>query len=68
MPPNESIYIFFDTEVIYLQILFFKVLINLSATDFPSLWIEYHYPATMISLIYCKTHSPYRLIFSLVCD
>ena len=33
---------FFDTEVIYLQILLFKVLMNLSATaDFPSLCVEY---------------------------
>ena len=32
MLPNLSIYTFCDTEVIYLQCLFFKVLINLSAT------------------------------------
>ena len=34
---NLLIYTFFDTEVIYLKILFFKVLRNPSATtDFPS--------------------------------
>ena len=39
---NLSIYTFFDTEVMYLQILVFKVLMNLSAaTDFPYLCIEY---------------------------
>ena len=33
-----SLYKFFDIEVIYLQILFFEVLVNGStATDFPSL-------------------------------
>ena len=33
---------FSDIEVIYLEILFFKALINLSATtDFPSLCVEY---------------------------
>ena len=42
-----SIYIFLDIEVIHLQILFFKVLINLSAaTDFPSLCVD----CTSISL------------------
>ena len=39
---NLSIYTFFYIKVIYLQILFFKILINLSATtDFTSLCIEY---------------------------
>ena len=38
-----SIYRFFDIEVMYLSILFFKVLINLSAkVDFPSLCVEYN--------------------------
>ena len=36
------IYTLFGTEVTYMQILFFKVLINLSTTtDFPSLCVEY---------------------------
>ena len=51
--------------------MFFNVLINLSAkTDFVSLSVEcflYHYLATMISLIYCETHSFYLPIFCLVC-
>ena len=35
-------YTFIDIEVMYLQILLFKVQINLSATtDFPSLCVEY---------------------------
>ena len=39
---NLLIFTFLDIEVMYLQILVFKVLINLSATiDFPSLLIEY---------------------------
>ena len=38
MSSNLSIYTFFETEVMYLEILFFKVLMNLSeVTDFPSL-------------------------------
>ena len=42
IPYNLSIYTFFDTEIMYLQILVnCKVLVNLSATtDFPSLCIE----------------------------
>ena len=39
---NLSIYILLHIEVIYLQILFFRVLINLSATtDCPSLCVDY---------------------------
>ena len=39
---NLSIYTFYDTKVICLYILLFKVLIKLSATtDFPSLCFEY---------------------------
>ena len=35
-------FIFFDVEVLYLQILFFRILINLSpTTGFPSLFVEY---------------------------
>ena len=42
MLSNFSIYKFSDTEVIYLEISFFKVLTNYSATtDFPSLCVEY---------------------------
>ena len=45
-------------QVMYLQILFFKVLIKLSAiTDFPSLYVEYismSFFLTMISFIYDK--------------
>ena len=37
-----SVCTFFDIEVIYLQALLFKVIINLSATtDVPSLCVEY---------------------------
>ena len=43
---NLWIYTFFDIKVIYLKILFFKILINLWATtDFPLLCIEYIYIA-----------------------
>ena len=42
MPSRSSIYLFFDIELIYLWILFYKVLINLSATtDFSSFCIEH---------------------------
>ena len=42
MSSNLSIYTFCDIEVIYLKILFFKVITNLSTTtDFPSLCVEY---------------------------
>ena len=53
----------FNVGVIYLQILYFRVLINVSATtDFSSFQVEYisihlflyHYLVTMISLSYCK--------------
>ena len=61
--PNLSIYTFCDIEVIYLWILLFKVLINLSAKQ---IFLHnvlhaylYRYPATMISLIHCKTHYIY---------
>ena len=48
---NLSIYTFYDIEVIYLQILFFTVLTNLSATiDFPSLCVEY------ISIAFFPSH------------
>ena len=41
MSAKLSIYTFFHAEVKYLQILFFKVLINLSVTpDFPSFCVE----------------------------
>ena len=37
----SSICTFFETEIMYLKILFFKVLMNLSSiTDFPSLSVE----------------------------
>ena len=56
---NLLIHKLFDTEVIYLQILFFKVLTNFSAaTDFPSLCLEYISISLScnhdFSLIYCK--------------
>ena len=39
---NLSIYTFFDIEVMYLEIIFIKVLINFSTTtDYPSLFVEY---------------------------
>ena len=39
-------------EVIYLQILFFNVLINLSeATDFPSFYIEYIFIEAFLTMI-----------------
>ena len=42
MASNLSIYLFFYIEVMYLKILLFKVLTNLSATtDFLSLCVEY---------------------------
>ena len=42
MSSNLLIYTFFDIEVMYFQILFFKVLANLSATtDFLSLYVEF---------------------------
>ena len=48
----------------------FKVLINLSATaDFPSLCVEYIsilFSCKHVSLIYCKIHYLYLLIFFLV--
>ena len=54
---NLSIHtFFFDIEVMYLQILFLKVLINHSAkSDFPSLCVEYIFVSlfsAMISLAY----------------
>ena len=67
---NLSIYTFFVMEVIYLLILFFNVLINLSGTaNFPSLCLItflYYYPATMTTLIYCKIHFLCLPIFWLV--
>ena len=42
MSSNLSIYTFFETEIMYLEILFFKVQMNLSAvTEFSSLGVEY---------------------------
>ena len=61
---------FFDNELMYLSILFFKVLINLSPiTDTPSLCVEYVsiFPADMISLIYFKIRYLYLTIFCLAC-
>ena len=73
--------IFSYIKVMFLQILFFKVVINLSATiDFPSLYIPFLYYIycitcitfllifflAMISLIYCEIHCLYLLIFCLV--
>ena len=70
---NSSIYTFFNTEVTYLLILFFKVLTNLSATaDYFSLRLEYisvsFFSLYMVSLIYYKVHFLYFPIFCLVCD
>ena len=69
-PSNLSIYTFFDIEVIYLLILFFKVLINLSETTY-----FFHYVLNtflchlaMISLIYCKVCCLYLPTICLVCD
>ena len=46
-----SIYTFFETEVMYLQIILFKALMNLSATtDFPSLCVEH------ISMSFFSSH------------
>ena len=62
---------FFEIAVMCLKILFFRVLINLSATiDFPSLRAEY------ISMLFifknflksCKIHPLYQSIFHLVCN
>ena len=70
MSSNLSIHTFFDIEVMYLYILFFMVLINVSAsTDFPSFYTEYISVAfflDMISLIYCKGPCLYLTIFNLV--
>ena len=66
----KSIHNFFDTAVICLQILFFKISINLSAaTDFSSLCAEYIsilLSHDLFLLIYCKIHYPYLPIFLLV--
>ena len=57
-------YTFFDTAIICLYILFFKVPINLpAAIDFPFLryvfnTFQCYYHTTMTSLIYCKSHYP----------
>ena len=50
-------YTYFDNEVIYLQILFLYVLINLSSTtDFPSFCIEY------ISISFFSNHDFIELL------
>ena len=49
----------FDIEIIYLQILFFKVLINLSTTtDFSSLCVEYN-----VLLKFAAFINPYFVLF-----
>ena len=71
MSSSLSIYTFFDIEVMYFWILFFKVLINLWATtDFPLLCVEYICMAfsCMISLIYNKIYCFYLPVFCLVYD
>ena len=68
---NLSIYTFSDIEVIYSWVLFFNVLMNLSAiTIFPSYALNTfinHYLTKTISLNYCKIQCPYLPIFYLVC-
>ena len=65
MSPNLSIYKLFDMEVMYLWILFFKVLINFSAaTDFLHYVLNTFYFATMISLICYKIHCYYPMPLS----
>ena len=47
------IYTLFDVEVIYLYILYFEVLINVSKrNDFSSLFLEYNSDISIISILY----------------
>ena len=68
-----SIDVFFDIEVMYLKILFIKVLIHLSATtDFLLRYVLntflYYYLATTISLIYYKIPLYTLILFALELD
>ena len=71
MSSNLSIYTFFDTEVIYLWILFIKALINLQQQHIflyyvLNAFLCYYSVIMLLSLICCKLYCPYLPIFCFV--